>query len=183
MQGTTDLSTFNNDSYQPGGILKRTLWYGVNAIIFCTWLFPFSGMKCKLLRWFGASVGRGVVIKPRVNIKYPWMLKIGDHTWIGEGVWIDNLAEVDIGSQCCISQGAMLLNGNHNYQRTSFDLIVAPICLEAGVWIGARAVVCPGVVCEQHAVLAVGSVATSDLMAYSIYQGNPAVKIKERQIH
>jgi putative colanic acid biosynthesis acetyltransferase WcaF len=127
-------------------------------------------------------VGKGVIIKPRVNIKYPWKLTIGNQVWIGENVWIDNLGLVSIGNNVCISQGAMLLCGNHNYKKTSFDLMVGDIVLEEGVWIGAHAVVCPGVKCYSHAVLAVKSVATSNLESYSIYQGNPAMKVKAREM-
>jgi len=139
-------------------------------------------MKILLLKLFGASVGNGVVIKPNVNIKYPWFLRIGDYSWIGEDVWIDNLAKVEIGSHVCISQGAFLLCGNHDYTKPSFDLMVKPIIIEDGVWVGAKSVVCPGVTCFSHAILSVGSIATKNLEAYSIYQGNPAQKIKERRI-
>jgi putative colanic acid biosynthesis acetyltransferase WcaF len=135
-----------------------------------------------LLRLFGASVGKGVIIKPRVNIKYPWKLTIGNHVWIGEGVWIDNLGEVSIGDHSCISQGAMLLCGNHNYKKSSFDLMVGDIVLEEGVWVGAHAVVCPGVTCHSHSVLTVKSIATSNLESYTIYQGNPAIKVKAREM-
>lgn len=117
-----------------------------------------------------------------VNIKYPWYLTIGDNTWIGEQVWIDNLIEVTIGSNVCISQGAMLLTGNHDYSSVSFDLKVGSIVLEEGVWIGAKSVVCPGVTCASHAVLSVNSVATKNLLAYQIYQGNPAKLVRERNI-
>jgi len=143
-------------------------------------MIPSSSIKCTLLRFFGAGVGKGVNIKPSVNIKYPWRLIIGDYTWIGENAWIDNLDDVMIGSNCCISQGAMLLCGNHNYRKNTFDLITGKITLEEGVWIGAHSVVCPGIICKSHAVLAVNSVATRNLDPYSIYQGNPAVKVKER---
>jgi putative colanic acid biosynthesis acetyltransferase WcaF len=125
-------------------------------------------------------VGEKVVIKPGVNIKYPWFLTIGNHCWIGENVWIDNLAAVKIGNHVCISQGALLLTGNHDYKKTDFKLITGEIILEDGVWIGANAMVCPAVTLASHAVLAAGSVATSNLAAYGIYQGNPAVKKKER---
>jgi putative colanic acid biosynthesis acetyltransferase WcaF len=74
----------------------------------------------------------------------------------------------------------LLLTGNHNYKTTSFDLTIAEIILEDGVWIGAKSIVCPGITCKTHSVLSVGSVATKTLEAYSIYQGNPAVKIKDR---
>ena len=102
--------------------------------------------------------------------------------WIGEKVWIDNLAQVDIHSNVCISQGAMLLTGNHNYKSVSFDLVIGSITLEEGVWIGAQAVICPGVSCGSHSILTVGSVASKNLEPYSIYQGNPAIKIRNRII-
>lgn len=178
----TDLSKFNNDHYQPGGgILKRTLWYITNVVFFKS-AFPVSSIKCLILRLFGAKVGTGVVIKPYVNIKYPWLLEIKNHVWIGEEVWIDNLAQVTIGNNCCISQGAMLLCGNHDYKKSSFDLITGSITLEDGVWIGAKTVVCPGVTCHSHAVLTVGSVASKDLEPYTIYRGNPAQVVKKRTI-
>ena len=182
MQSQTDLSTFNNSSYQTGAsIVKRSVWYIVNAVIFQS-AFPFSKIKVLLLRGFGAKIGKGVVIKPYVNIKYPWLLEIGDHTWIGEKVWIDNLVWVIIGAHNCLSQGCMLLTGNHNYKKSSFDLITGSIILADGVWIGAKAVVCPGVRVETHALLTVGSVTTKNMEAYSIYQGNPAKKIRDRLI-
>jgi putative colanic acid biosynthesis acetyltransferase WcaF len=147
-------------------------------------MLPFpSSLKSKVLRAFGAKVGNGVVIKPNVNIKYPWFLEIGDHCWIGEGVWIDNLANVILGDNVVLSQGAYLLTGSHDYKKEAFDLLLGEIVLEDGVWIGEKATVCPGVTCESHSVLSVGSVATKDLEAYSIYQGNPAVKKRERVIN
>jgi putative colanic acid biosynthesis acetyltransferase WcaF len=120
------------------------------------------------------------MIKPHVTIKYPWFLTIGNYTWIGENVWIDNLAQVDIGAHACLSQGALLLTGNHDYRQPAFDLVLRPIRLEEGVWIGARAIVCPGVTCRSHAVLSVGAVATADLEPYSVYAGNPAQKKGDR---
>ena len=178
----SDLSSFNNDWYNPGNPVKRFLWYFFNVTIMLNPLNPFSGLKKLVLKMFGAKIGKGVVIKPRVNIKYPWKLRVGNHVWIGEKVWIDNLAEVKIENHVCISQGAMLLCGNHNYKKSSFDLIARSIRLKEGCWIGAYAVVCPGVICKSHSILSVNSVATQSLDAYYIYQGNPAVKLRERII-
>lgn len=181
--GKVALDTYNNSHYDPGGgMMKRGLWYFTNAFVFTSWCFPFSGIKVWLLRIFGAKVGYGVTIKPRANIKYPWHLTIGNHVWIGEGVWIDSLVSVNIGNHVVLSQGAMLLTGNHNYKKTSFDLVLGEIILEDGVWIGAKSVVGPGVTCKSHSVLSVSSVASSNLEAYTIYRGNPAVKVKERVV-
>lgn len=182
MSGKTDISKFSNNWYKPGaGILVRALWYLVNVCFFKSGN-PFSGLKVFLLRLFGAKVGKGVVIKPFVNIKYPWNLSIGNYTWIGEEVWIDNLATIKIGSNVCISQGAMLLTGNHNYKRSTFDLMVKDIVLEDGVWIGAKSLVAPGITCRSHSVLSVLSVAVDDLEPYCIYHGNPAAKVRNRVI-
>ncbi len=179
----TDLSKYNNAWYKPGaGKIKIALWYITNALFLINPLNPFSQLKVFLLRLFGAKIGKGVVIKQSVNIKYPWLLSIDDYTWVGERVWIDNLAQVTIGKNCCLSQGAMLLCGNHNYKKESFDLITGAIIIEDGAWVGALSIVCPGVTLKSHAILSVSSVATETLEAYSMYKGNPAQKIREREI-
>ncbi|WP_040756095.1 WcaF family extracellular polysaccharide biosynthesis acetyltransferase [Winogradskyella psychrotolerans] len=179
----TDLSTYNNSWYQPGSKLKRMLWYVTSLIFFEGGWNMSSGLKIFWLKRFGATIGEGVVIKPKVTIKYPWKLSIGNHCWIGEGVWIDNLDQVTLEDHVCVSQGALLLCGNHNYKTPSFDLMIAPIYLKEGSWVGAKSSVAPGVIFESHAVLSMGSVATTKLEAYSIYSGNPAVKVKTRQFN
>ncbi len=176
----TNLGSYNNEWYRPGNKFKIVIWYFVNILIFKSSFVPINFLKIWVLRLFGAKVGDGVLIKPSVTIKYPWLLSIGNNVWIGENVWIDNLTKVIIGNDVCISQGAMLLCGNHNYKSQSFDLILGEILLEDGCWIGAKSVVCPGVNVRSHAILTVQSVANKDLEAYSIYQGNPAIKIRNR---
>jgi len=179
----TDLESYNNYPYHPGGsVFKRILWHYINGFVFKTSLFPVYGLKNALLRAFGAKIGKQVEIKPNVNIKYPWNLTIADEVWIGEEVWIDSLVMVTIGSNVCISQGALILTGSHNYKKSSFDLITRSVILEDGAWIGAGAIVNLGVTIGSHAVLTSGSVATKDLDAWSVCQGNPAVKVRERVI-
>jgi putative colanic acid biosynthesis acetyltransferase WcaF len=178
----TNLSEFDNSWYKPGmGAVTRVCWYLVNLAFFRS-AFPLYSIKRMWLRIFGAKLGKGVIIKPHVSIKYPWKLVTGDHVWIGEGVWIDNLATVTLGSHSCISQGAMLLCGNHDYRKRSFDLVVADITLEEGAWAGARSTVCPGVTLGSNSLLTVGSIATASLEADWIYQGNPAQKLKLREV-
>lgn len=164
------------------GLILNGMWYLMNSIFMNSSWLPSSFIRIFLLKAFGAKVGRGVVIKPLVNIKYPWKLEIGDHVWIGEGVWIDNLDQVRISDHVCISQGAFLLTGNHNYKSSSFDLITAPIHIGEGAWIGAKSIVCPGVSVGDHAVLTVGSVTSDDLQSSTVYRGNPAMKIRSREI-
>lgn len=176
-----DLSAYQNHHYYSGaGIVKRTLWYFMNHLFFTHSFFPFYGFKKIILVAFGAKIGKGFVIKPAVNIKYPWNLEVGDYVWLGEKVWIDNLDKVKIASNVCISQGAMVITGNHQFDAPTFDLIVKPVNIEDGVWIGAKAMVAPGVTCKSHSLLTMGSVATADLEPYAVYKGNPATKVKDR---
>ena len=178
----TSLSGYNNNWYKPGSYLKQFLWY-ITSRLFVNTYIPFPMLvKRSILRLFGAEIGRNVVIKPKVNIKYPWFFKAENDIWIGENVWIDNLTMVNIASNVCLSQGCMLLTGNHDYTTTTFDLIVKPITIENGAWIGAKATVCPGVTVGSHAVLTVNSVANKDLESYGIYQGIPGVFVKRRNI-
>jgi len=176
-----ELSTFDNSDFDTGaGPIKRMIWYFVNSWIFNSYLFPFYALKRSLLRIFGAKIGVGVVIKPKVNIKYPWKLSIGQYTWIGEEVWLDNLDELNIGRNVCVSQGALILSGNHNYKKKSFDLITKKIKIEDSAWIGARSLVSQGVTVGQNAILMVASVASADLEEGGIYRGNPAELVKRR---
>lgn len=178
-----DLLHYDNSWYNPGSsVMKRILWYFVNVMVMKNAWLPVSVLKVCILRAFGAKIGTGVNIKPCVNVKYPWNLSIGDYTWIGENVWIDNLVQVTIGSNVCVSQGAMLLCGNHNYKKSTFDLMVGKIVLEDGCWVGAQSVVCPGVTLHSHAVLGVASIANKNLDAYTVYQGNPAQMVRKRII-
>jgi putative colanic acid biosynthesis acetyltransferase WcaF len=178
-----DLGRYDNAHFDPGGsLLRRTLWYALNALLLNAAWLPLSAPKCWLLRAFGARIGRDVVIKPCVNIKYPWNLVIGDRSWIGEGVWLDNLVPVAIGAHVCISQGAMLLTGNHDYKDPGFGLVTAPIEVRDGAWIGARALIAPGVVVGEHAVVAAGAVLTRNGEPFGVYQGNPAGLVRRRQL-
>ncbi|EDM37139.1 transferase hexapeptide repeat containing protein [Pedobacter sp. BAL39] len=179
----TDLSSYNHNTYHPGaGRFKRALWFFTSALLFKTSILPSSTIKVAILRLFGAKIGKQVVFRHAVNVKYPWHLTVGDHTWIGEKVWIDNLVTVHIGPNVCLSQGAMLLTGSHNYKSPAFDLITGSITLHEGCWVGARAILNQGIEMSAHAVLSTGSVATKNMEPYTIYQGNPALKVRSRRM-
>lgn len=180
-QNSVRLAAFNGSNFDKGaGFLKITLWYFVNALLVRASWNPFMGMKIALLRMFGAKIGKGLVIKNNVVIKSPWNLTVGDDCWLGEDCWIDNLDKVCIGNNVCISQGALLLTGNHDYTVSSMPYRNGAITLEDGAWIGAKAVVCPGVAVHRNAILTVGSVATKEMEENGIYQGNPAVRVRTR---
>lgn len=176
-----DLEKFANPEYDPGrGFLMRTVWYYCSVLLFESGWLPVSGFKARMLRLFGARVGVGLVIRPRVRIKYPWRLAIGDHCWIGQGAWIDNIEDVTIGSHVCVSQLAYFCTGSHDYRRERFDLAARPIVVENGAWVGARATLLPGVTVGANAIVAGGSVVTKSVAAATIVGGNPARTIGHR---
>lgn len=183
MANKVDLSLFSVGKYDKGASsLKIAIWYMVNAIAVRAPWNVFGGLKKLFLVLFGAKVDRGLVIKNEVVVKSPWFFKAGKNVWLGEKCWIDNLAPIELGDNVCVSQGALLLTGNHDYKKKDFPYRNGSIKIEDGAWIGAKSVVCSGVTVHSHAVLTAGSVATKDLDAYGVYQGNPAVKIRVRVI-
>ncbi len=178
-----DLRRYDNSWYSPGRSLAwRSLWMFVGLPLFRSTWFASSAARCTLLRLFGAQIGERVVIRQHVTVKYPWHLVVGDDCWIGEEVWIDNLIAVRLASSVCLSQGAYLCTGNHDWSDPAFGLKIAPIHLEHGAWAGAKCVLMPGVQLGEGAVAGAGSVVSGHVPAFHVVAGNPAVFIKERRI-
>lgn len=176
------LNRFENKDFQRGASRgAETLWLAVSGLLVASWL-PGSGWRVLLLRAFGATIGDGVVVKPGVRVKFPWRLVVGDHCWIGERAWIDNLAEIRLDDHVCISQGAYLCTGSHDWSADTFDLIVKPIHLESHVWIGAAANLAPGTVVEEGAVVAMGTFAHGRLAAWHIHNASAPPKPRTRSI-
>jgi len=149
-------------------------WYLVKCMFLLSPMPWPSSWRTALLRAFGARVGRGVNIKPRVNVHFPWKLEIGDHAWIGEEVFILNFEPVRIGAHACISQRAFLCTGNHDFRDERFSYRNAPITIGEGVWVGAGVFVGPGVEVGAESVIAAGSGATRSLPANAVCAGSPA---------
>jgi putative colanic acid biosynthesis acetyltransferase WcaF len=178
-----DLSRFDNSWYHPGrNRLVQALWFFLGLPLLRCTVMPFSTVRVILLRVFGARIGRKVVVKPGVRVKYPWLLSVGDFSWLGEDVWVDNLAPVTLGNSVCLSQGAFLCTGNHDWADVRFGLVIKPIILEDGSWVGARATIGPGVTLQAGAVAAAGSVVTRSLCACEIHSGNPARFVRMREV-
>ncbi len=136
----------------------EAVWYLVKCAFILSALPWPSRLKVALLRAFGAKIGKGVVIKPRVNVHFPWKLVVGDHVWIGEEVFILNFEPVTIGSHVCISQRAFLCTGNHDYKDPAFSYRNAPISVGDGAWIGACVFVAPGAEVAEGEVVKAGAV-------------------------
>ncbi len=178
---TFDMTRMRLDLFDVASTLDRgrpawfeALWYLVKTAFFLSALPWPSRLKCSLLRIFGARIGRGVVIKPRVNIYLPWRLEVGDHCWIGEEVFILNYDWVRIGNHACVSQRAFTCTGNHDFRDEKFSFRGAPIKVGDGAWVGASAFVGPGVEIGDEAVVSAGSVVLKSLPAGMVCSGNPA---------
>ncbi len=176
------LRDYDKSWYRPGrSKLWQIAWFVIGAPVVRCSILPSSSVRVHILRAFGAQVGSRVVIKPGVRIKYPWHLYVGDDVWLGESCWIDNLTTVRIGNDVCISQGAYLCTGNHNWSDPAFRLQTGPIELADGSWVGAKAFLSPGVVVAEGGVAAAGSVITKSIGAYEIHAGNPATFVRLRR--
>ncbi|MBV9034817.1 MAG: WcaF family extracellular polysaccharide biosynthesis acetyltransferase [Acidobacteriaceae bacterium] len=177
------LRSFRNSWYRPGrSIFWQLGWFFLGLPLLRSSLIPSSAFRVRILRLFGATIGDGVVIKPGVRVKYPWRLAVGDACWLGEDCWIDNLADVCIGNNVCVSQGTYFCTGNHDWTDSSFGLIVKPITLQDGSWAGAKAILAPGVTLGECAIASAGSVVTKNIPPYEIHGGNPAVFLKQRHV-
>jgi putative colanic acid biosynthesis acetyltransferase WcaF len=177
------LANFKNRDFDRGANpLKELMWIVLRAIFFNHFPFPTYGLRRTILSLMGGHIGQGVIIKPTVNVTFPWKLSIGDHCWIGEQAWLMNLSPITIGNNVCISQRAYLCGGNHDWSDPAFRFLDGPITIGDGVWICAQAFIGPGVTVGENSVVTAGSVVTNDLPANMICAGNPCVPVKPRDI-
>lgn len=175
-----DLFDSKKDLDRGASKIKEILWYFIKIIFFLS-AFPYpSKFKVQLLRLFGTEIGIGLVVKPRVNIHFPWKLVIGDNVWIGEEAFLLNFEKLTIGNNVCISQRAFLCGGNHDYKVSSMPYRNGIITLQDGCWIGASSFIGPNVIIGTDTVVSANSVVTKSLSENGIYSGNPIQFIKNR---
>lgn len=175
---TMRLDQYDNAAFSRGASrLTEAAWIILSGTFFNSWL-PGSGWRRSLLRAFGAKVGQGVVIKPHVAVKFPWRLTVADHVWIGERVWIDNLAEVTIGANSCLSQGVYLCTGTHDWADPRFGLITRPITIGSGCWLGAESALAPGTIVEDGAVLAMKALGAGRLEEGKIHLNDGTIRAR-----
>jgi putative colanic acid biosynthesis acetyltransferase WcaF len=155
---TRNLKGFTGAGYEIGrGKLIQALWLFVSGAVFMRWWCP-AKLRVAILRAFGATIGDDVLIRHRVRIHWPWKLTVGAATWIGEGAWLLNLEPITIGSHVCISQDALLCTGSHQRRSLTFEFDNAPIVVQDGVWVAARAVVLRGVTLGRDSVVGANAV-------------------------
>lgn len=138
-----------------------------------------SSVRAKVLRAFGATIGKDVIIRPRTRVKFPWKLTVGDRSWIGEGVWIHNQDQVVIGHDAVISQDTFITTGSHAY-RKDMGLVTRPVDIGDGAWVTSRCVVTGGVTIGRSALVQPLTRVSVDIPPNAIYGSEPAVVKGER---
>ena len=159
--------------------LKSFFWYVFFYPIVESYI-PGTFWRKYVLRLFGSKIGNRCIIKPKLRVKNPWKLSIGDNCWLGESLWIDNIDEVIIEKNVCLSQGVYLCTGNHNYKKKGFDLIANPILIKEESWICAKCIIGPGSKIMKGTVITSGSAFSGETSEGSIYAGSPAIFVRDR---
>ena len=122
-------------------------------------------LRAAILRAFGARIGSGVNIRNDVRIHWPWKLSVGDNSWIGVGAWLLNLEPIHIGEDVCVSQQAFLCTGSHRHDDPAFEFDNAPITVEDGAWVAARATILRGVTIGRDALVGATALVAKDVPA------------------
>lgn len=158
----------------------RALWI-LTWILLCRPTPPgMHRWRCFILRLFGAQLGKNNFIYPSARIWAPWLLRTGDVIAIARGAYVYNVGGVSIGHHAIISEDTLICGATHDYQSIGFELISRPVEIAPYAWIGARAIILPGVKCGEGSVLGAGAVASRDLDPWTVYAGNPARKCGAR---
>ncbi len=145
----------------------------------------FSEIKAIILRIVGAKVGKRTTIYPGVWIFPGKRLTIGDDVDLAFGVIITTNGGVVIGDRVLIGYRAQILSSNHIIPKNKEQIFGAghkfkPVTIHKDVWIGANAIILPGVSIGEGAVIAAGSVVTKDVPSFGVVAGIPAKLIKHR---
>lgn len=162
-------------------VLLVQLWWFTQASFFS--LSPQFMYRWRnfLLRCFGAEIGKGVIIRPTVRITYPWKLKVGDYSWIGDDVNLYTLGEIILGKNVVVSQKCYLCTGSHDYSSEDFAIFAKPILIEDQAWVATDVFVAPGVTIGRGAVVGARSSVYRDIPKGMVCIGNPAKPIKPRK--
>lgn len=156
------------------------LWWMAQALLFRPSPQALYGWRVFLLRCFGANIGKDVKIRPSVSVTYPWKLRIGDYSWIGDEVVLYTLGNITLGSHTVVSQRSYLCAGSHAINDVSFAITNLPIEIADQCWIASDVFVCPGVRIGLGTVVGARSTVTADLPPGVIAYGSPAKPVKSR---
>lgn len=166
--------------------IARALWNIVWLLLFRPTpdrgLGVFVEWRIFLMRLFGAKIGKCCAVRNSARIWQPWNLEMGDWVAISEHCDIYSVDKIRIGSRTTISRGAFLCCASHDITSPNMELTYAPITIGHDAWVASRAIILPGVSIGDGAVIAAGSVVTTDVDSWGVVGGNPAKFIKKREL-
>ncbi len=175
-----NVDTHTGASFSLMNRISRVIWQFVYLLLFKYSPRPLHGWRRFVLRCFGAKVGVGVHVYPKVIIWAPWNIVLEDYCGIGNGAIIYSQGKIQIGKKTVISQGVQLCTGTHDYTKKGFPLITKPINIGADVWVASDVFIHPGVSIGNGAVIGARSVVYKDMPAWMVCSGHPCKPIKER---
>src|SRR5690554_3353752 len=172
--------TLTGPSFSLINRIGRVVWNITYTLFFRFSPIPIHGWRSFLLRMFGAKVGKGVHIYPKVKIWAPWNLELLDQCGVANGAILYSQGRIQIGSRTTISQNTHLCAGTHDYTQPGFPTITKPITIGDHVWIAAEAFIHPGVSIGDECVIGARSVVTKDMPEWMVCSGHPCEPLKNR---
>ncbi len=160
--------------------IGRLLWDIVGQRLFRCTFHTWYGVRARIVNLFGAHVATNARLRSTVRIEIPWNLTIGDNSSVGDGTRLYCLGPVTIGSHVSISQHAHVCAGTHDFTKPDMPLLRPPITIEDHAWIAADAFVGPDITVREGAILGARGCAFKDLDPWTIYGGNPAKPLGQR---
>ena len=133
-----------------------------------------------MLKVFGANLSGMPFIHSTAKIQIPWNLTMQHRACLGECTNAYSLGKIEILEGATVAQEAYLCTGTHDFNNPSLQLITKPITVGKNSFIGARAMILPGVSIGDQAIVGAMSVVSKDVPDHQIVVGNPAKKIGER---
>jgi putative colanic acid biosynthesis acetyltransferase WcaF len=173
-------NAFSGPSFSFFNRFTRFLWWIFYIFLFRTTPIPLHFWRSFLLRCFGAKIGKGVHVYPKVRIWAPWNIELGDECGIANGATLYSQSKITVGYRSVISQGAYLVTGTHDYTKSNFPLITKSIHIGAHVWIAAEVFIHPGITIGEGCVIGARSVVTKDMPEWMVCAGHPCKPIKIR---
>lgn len=140
---------------------------------------PSKGNLKRLKSLFSAC-GEAVFIEPGFHCDYGNKIIMGDRVYININCTFLDGALISIGHDCLIGPNVQILTINHSTSaknRSGKANFASPVSIGENVWIGAGAIILPGVNIADNAVIGAGSVVTKNVEGQYLYAGNPAKKI------
>jgi len=138
-------------------------------------------LRWRLLRLRGADIRSSAIIHGNVIIKSN-RLTIGSRVFINSGVILDNGAGVIIEDDVAIGPGAKIITSTHVIgasTRRASDVTGGRVVIERGAWIGAAAIILPGVTIARGSVIGAGALVTKDTEPDGLYVGSPARRVRD----